>query len=50
MRRPDAAAKIAPPIAIDDGLLPNQLALRVPDAKLRQRILLDNPARLYGFA
>jgi predicted TIM-barrel fold metal-dependent hydrolase len=40
---------IKPFQAIDDGLLLNQLALWAPDAALRQKILVDNPARLYGF-
>ena len=38
-----------------DGLMPNDadlvdlLALYAPDAEIRQRILVDNPARLYKF-
>lgn len=40
---------IAPPIAVDDGRVLNQLAIWAPDAALRRRILVDNPARLYGF-
>jgi predicted TIM-barrel fold metal-dependent hydrolase len=40
---------IAPPFAIDDGLVLNQLAKWVPDAATRKKILVDNPARLYGF-
>lgn len=40
---------IAPPFPIDDGLLLNQLAKWVPDAATRKKILVDNPARLYGF-
>lgn len=34
----------------DDGLLCNLLAQWMPDEALRRRILVDNPARLYGFA
>ena len=33
----------------NDGALLDRLADWVPDAALRQRILVDNPARLYGF-
>ena len=33
----------------NDGALLDRLADWVPDAGLRQRILVDNPARLYGF-
>jgi predicted TIM-barrel fold metal-dependent hydrolase len=31
------------------GLLLDQFFEWVPDAALRQRILVDNPAKLYGF-
>ena len=41
--------EIAAPFPIDDGLLFNQLAKWVPDAGVRKKILVDNPARLYGF-
>jgi 2-pyrone-4,6-dicarboxylate lactonase len=34
----------------NDGDLLNVLAEWAPDAAQRQRILVDNPARLYGFA
>ncbi len=33
----------------NDGELLNLLALWAPDAALRKRILVDNPAALYGF-
>jgi predicted TIM-barrel fold metal-dependent hydrolase len=33
----------------DDGNLADILARWVPDSGLRQRILVDNPARLYQF-
>jgi predicted TIM-barrel fold metal-dependent hydrolase len=42
--------EISPPFPIDDGLLLNQLPKWVPDAALRKKILVDNPARLYDFA
>lgn len=44
-----AATDIAPYQQIDDGLLLNQLPKWAPDAALRHKILVDNPARLYGF-
>jgi predicted TIM-barrel fold metal-dependent hydrolase len=34
----------------NDGDLIDALAAWMPDAELRKRILVDNPARLYGFA
>ena len=34
---------------IDDGRLLNQLPVWAPDAAIRKKILVDNPARLYGF-
>ncbi|QOZ10890.1 amidohydrolase family protein [Bradyrhizobium sp. CCBAU 51765] len=40
---------IAPFYQIDDGRLLNQLPVWAPDAEVRKRILVDNPARLYGF-
>jgi predicted TIM-barrel fold metal-dependent hydrolase len=40
---------ITPPFPIDDGLLMNQLPKWVPDAATRKKILVDNPARLYGY-
>ena len=41
--------EISAPFPIDDGLLLNQLTKWVPDAAVRKKILVDNPARLYGF-
>jgi predicted TIM-barrel fold metal-dependent hydrolase len=41
--------ELTPVHQVDDGLVLNQLALWVPDAAVRRRILVDNPARLYGF-
>src|SRR5882757_4269995 len=40
---------VTPLIQIDDGRLLNQLPVWAPDAAIRQKILVDNPARLYGF-
>jgi predicted TIM-barrel fold metal-dependent hydrolase len=47
VRRPPS--EITPPAAIDDGLVLDQLVKWVPDAGIRRKILVDNPARLYGF-
>lgn len=41
--------EISPLLLIDDGRLFNQLAVWAPDPALRKAILVDNPARLYGF-
>ena len=43
------ASDIAPLSQIDDGRLLNQLVVWAPDAGVRKTILVDNPARLYGF-
>lgn len=40
---------IAPPIAVDDGLLLNQLPKWAANSALRQKILVENAARLYDF-
>ncbi|RQH12128.1 hydrolase [Bradyrhizobium sp. RP6] len=40
---------IAPLYQIDDGRLLNQLPVWAPEADVRKKILVDNPARLYGF-
>jgi predicted TIM-barrel fold metal-dependent hydrolase len=42
-------SEIAPFFEIDDARLLNQLPLWAPDAAVRKKILVDNPARLYGF-
>ncbi|MCA6110190.1 amidohydrolase family protein [Bradyrhizobium cenepequi] len=42
-------ADVIPLYQIDDGRLLNQLAVWAPDAATRKKILVDNPARLYGF-
>jgi predicted TIM-barrel fold metal-dependent hydrolase len=43
------AMEVTPLLPIDDGLLLNQLAVWAPDAGVRKKILVENPARLYGF-
>jgi predicted TIM-barrel fold metal-dependent hydrolase len=40
---------VTPLFQIDDGRLLNQLPVWEPDAAIRKKILVDNPARLYGF-
>jgi predicted TIM-barrel fold metal-dependent hydrolase len=40
---------ITPLLQIDDGRLLNQLPVWAPDPAIRHKILVDNPARLYGF-
>ncbi|MGY3491950.1 amidohydrolase family protein [Bradyrhizobium sp. USDA 4502] len=40
---------VTPLFQIDDGRLLNQLPVWAPDAAIRKAILVDNPARLYGF-
>lgn len=44
-----SATDLAPFLQIDDGLLLNQLPIWAPDARLRQKILVENPAILYRF-
>jgi predicted TIM-barrel fold metal-dependent hydrolase len=44
-----ASPKVSPPLPIDDGRLFNQLAVWSPDPLIRKKILVHNPARLYGF-
>jgi predicted TIM-barrel fold metal-dependent hydrolase len=43
------ATDLAPLYQIDDGRLFDQLPVWAPDAAIRKTILVDNPARLYGF-
>lgn len=43
------ASDWAPLLQIDDGHILNQLRVWAPDAAVRKKILVDNPARLYGF-
>jgi predicted TIM-barrel fold metal-dependent hydrolase len=40
---------VTPLFQIDDGRLFNQLPVWTPDEAVRRKILVDNPARLYGF-
>jgi predicted TIM-barrel fold metal-dependent hydrolase len=40
---------VTPLFQIDDGRLFNQLPVWAPDDAIRRKILVDNPARLYGF-
>ena len=40
---------VTPLLQIDDGRLLNQLPVWAPDPAIRQKILVDNPAQLYGF-
>ncbi|ONG47365.1 hydrolase [Pseudoroseomonas deserti] len=44
-----AATDIAAPVPVDDGRVLNLLTDWAPEAAVRQRILVDNPARLYDF-
>lgn len=53
---PDAAQRpgrpataLRPPLPVDDGLMLNQLGIWAPDPAVRRAILVENPARLYGF-
>src|SRR5436309_12462704 len=39
--------EVTPLFQIDDGRLLNQLPISAPDAAVRKKILVDNPARLY---
>ena len=41
--------EVSPLKAVDDGQVLNQLPVWAPDAATRHKILVDNPARLYGF-
>jgi len=43
------ANELTPLHQVDDGLVMNQLPLWIPEAGLRKKILVDNPARLYDF-
>ena len=48
--RPDRKnTDLAPNVQIDDGLVLNLLPVWVPDPATRRAILVENPARLYGF-
>lgn len=41
--------EVSPFLQIDDGRVLNQLVVWAPDEMIRQKILVDNPARLYGW-
>lgn len=43
------ATDIAPPYQIDDARVSSQLVVWAPDPAQRETILVENPARLYGF-
>ena len=43
------ATQVTPLFQIDDGRLLNQLPVWAPEAAIRKKILVDNPASLYGF-
>jgi predicted TIM-barrel fold metal-dependent hydrolase len=43
------ATDIAQPMPVDDGAVLNLLTSWVPEQTVRRMILVDNPARLYGF-
>ena len=45
-----STAKVTPLWAVDDGLVLNLLPTWAPDAAVRKKILVDNPARLYEFS
>jgi predicted TIM-barrel fold metal-dependent hydrolase len=44
-----SATDLTPVYQVDDGRLLNLLAAWAPDAAVRKKLLVDNPARLYGF-
>jgi len=49
-RRPERSpTDLRPPLPVDDGRVLNQLAVWAPDPAIRHTILVENPARLYGF-
>jgi len=41
--------EVTPLWQVDDGLVLNLLPTWAPDPSIRKKILVDNPARLYGF-
>jgi predicted TIM-barrel fold metal-dependent hydrolase len=49
-RRPGRSpTDLATPLPVDDGAVLNQLAVWAPEPTIRHKILVENPARLYGF-
>jgi len=45
-----STSKVTPLWPVDDGLVLNLLPTWAPDAAVRKKILVDNPARLYEFS
>jgi len=43
------STEVSPLLSIDDGKLLNLLPVWAPDVALRKRILVENPAKVYGF-
>lgn len=43
------ATEVSAPLAIDDAGLLGQLGVWAPDVSVRRKILVENPARVYGF-
>ncbi len=43
------ATELTPLFQVDDGLVINLLPAWAPDAGIRKKILVDNPAKLYAF-
>ena len=43
------ATELTPLFQVDDGLVLNLLPVWAPDAAIRRKILVDNPAKLYAF-
>jgi predicted TIM-barrel fold metal-dependent hydrolase len=41
--------EVTPLLQVDDGRLLNELPVWAPDPAIRRKILVDNPARLYGY-
>ncbi|HEV2007381.1 MAG TPA: amidohydrolase family protein [Burkholderiales bacterium] len=44
-----STTRVSPLFQVDDGLVLNLLPVWAPDAAVRKKILVDNPARLYAF-
>lgn len=47
--RPHDISQVSANLPVNDVAVLNQLAVWAPEASLRKTILVDNPARLYGF-
>ena len=49
-RRPGrSATDFRPPLPVDDARVLNQLVVWAPEPAIRHKILVENPARVYGF-